>query len=291
MPPEASAAAASETKSPPAAAAGNGAAAPPAPWYETLKPDADTVKFIEERKFPDFGAFAKSARESHDLARSRNVWERPDPNKLNEWKHWADLGWKEKLEDYTLKNPDKIPDGVVPDDAIRSLVAKFAHENRIPLPAAQGLYGKLFEHFSDLIVKRSAAMAKANADLEAGLRDEWKADYDRNCELARRAAKFLGGDDLPDAELEAIVKSPRLVRMFAKIGGLIGEDKIGEAGAGGALPESAASIEAELTRLEADPDFIKVITNERDPQYAGFVAKRQKLIDRLSALQQRAAKR
>lgn len=220
-------------------------------WYDDFKPSPEAVSFLQEKKYTDFNTFAASAMEADRLARSRNVLEKPAPDKILEWQGWEHLGWKPKLDDYALK-PAKM-DGA-PDEMIglagefTSLVRNIAHAARVPLPAAQmiadQLAGKLAEFDKALSTKDAAARA---AETEK-LRSEWGQDYSRNEELARRAFQhFAKGDEAAMAELIAI-GSPRVMKIFAEIGKSIGEDQLVTAG-GAPLPQSLDALAAQLRQF------------------------------------------
>jgi hypothetical protein len=270
-----------------AAVAGANGAEANASWYAPLKPDADTLKIITDHGIADINTFGKMFRDTSNLARSRNVWEKPDPKKpLTEWKPLTELGWNPDPAKYALADPKEVKEGIVVDKAVQLMVAKAAHKHGIPLPMAQGLYEELFNGFSEQIAAQAAKRAKDEADLAAGLDKEWGADKPRKTELSRRAMRYLGLGAEDANELEKILGAPKLVRLFNKIGDLIGEDKLvgGDIAGGGGLPESAAAIEAELNRLEADDKFVAALKNERHPQHNDFTAQRAALIAKLAAL-------
>ena len=77
---------------------GGGGSNQPTSWYAPYNLDEASRNFIADRKFDGEGGLQqllKSSIESDRMARSRNVFERPDPAKpRTDWQHWEQLGWK-----------------------------------------------------------------------------------------------------------------------------------------------------------------------------------------------------
>jgi hypothetical protein len=58
---------------------------------------------------------------------------------------------------------------------------------------------------------------------EESMRAEWKGDYDKNIDLAKRALKTLGGDDLKKLlDKSGLGNNPAMIRMFFEAGKKIG---------------------------------------------------------------------
>jgi hypothetical protein len=268
---------------PPATAAGG------APWYETrdFAIDDATKQFIAGKNFPDIKTALRSGMEADKLARDRNVIERPNPEKLSEWKGWSELGWIEDAGKYTLKQP-QLPNGVVYSGELMEKLRSTAHAQHVPLAAAQAIHDAVWSHLVDGVQKLDAEGARARTELETKLRADWGLDFNRNSELARRAAAAFNPMPEDTQVVGKIMGEPALVKMFHKIGEQIGEAHL-PAGGAGALPPTVAATEAELNRLENDPGFMKVFKDNRHPQYRDFVAQRQRLIAHLARLQSRAA--
>lgn len=280
-----------------AAATGNGAAgtgAAPAsgggqggndPWYKPHNFDADTVAFIEGKKYPDLATMARSGMESDRVARGRNLLEKPaDPKNTKDWKGWSELGWTAKLEDYKLDPSKAKRQGIEYDAGMEERFRQVAHEARVPLPAAQALLDGVIGYQNEFVDRLQSAGAKSKADLETALRNDWGASYGEKSELAIRAAKHydVPVDDLKT--LDAIKGSPGLLKLFAKIGEDLGEDRLKGAGGGGA-GASSANPAAELDRLHADPEFMKSLRDQRHPLHKANNAKRDALLEQKARLE------
>jgi hypothetical protein len=240
-------------------------------WYDDFGLAAENTQFLQEKKYTDLNVTLASAREADRIARSRNVLEKPAPDKILEWQGWEELGWKPKLEEYTLK-PAKLENA--PDELIGlvndmgGLVRQVAHAARVPLPAAQMLVDKISEKFGDYNKKFDAQDAQIR---QAGLEElskEWGQDYARNEELARRAFQhYAKGDQAALAELIAI-GSPKVMKIFAEIGKSIGEDTLVAAG-GSPLPQSLDALDAQLKTFYTDPEKKRAL---QDPSHINHKA-------------------
>lgn len=257
-------------------------------WYTPLKLEPDAVKFVEDRKFGDLNTVMKSAIESDRVARSRNVLEKPDPQKLKDWKGWSELGWDPDATKYLAKAPDEKTLGFPYSKDLWGAFTKVAHDARVPLSQMQEMHDGLLKWFGGINQAETAKRAGEDKALSDMIRAEQGQNYDAYVERARRAARTLGlGADA--GEMEKIVGSPRLTKAMAKLGEMLGEDQLVQAGGGDTSPQNAAAIEAEIRKLHGDPTFVKVLNDPRHVQHKDFVAQRQALIDKLARLQDRAA--
>jgi hypothetical protein len=263
------------------------------PWYKPLgldpEADKDVVEFLGAKNFPDVKVALRSHIEADRVARSRNVFEKPEKGKEAEWKGWSDLGWVEDPSKYVFQNKAKVPEGFKYDQAMEDELRTAAHEARVPLAAAEKLRDKMVELQMKALDGARAKGAKSAADLQAELDANWGADKDHNVALAQRAMKAVGVNVDDAAELEKIVGAPRLVEMFHTLAGKLGEQNLpGDAG-DAALPASVEGLRAELNRLHGDRDFMTAFNDERHPQHADRVAQRQAIIDKIAKLTSKAA--
>lgn len=266
------------------AGAGDGAGAgAAAPWYGAFNLEKPASDYIEAKGIKDVNGLLKIAQDFEAVARDRNVIAKPDasdPAKLAEWEGWETLGWVKDPTKYAPKKPE-LKQGQYLDEGIFNSFAKTAHELRVPLPMAEQLYGRMFATMSEQVATLQAAQAqeqKAALDTAlTGLKSEWGANYDANIEKGKRAMAALGVAKQAD-ELEKIVGTPSLIKLFADLGDKLGEDVLKGGGGGGNQP-GPAQARAERQALQADPEFMRVFNDQRDPQHEAFVAKRQKLLD------------
>jgi hypothetical protein len=270
-------------------AEGAGAGTPPAAWYENkdLGLDDDTKIFIAGKKTPDLKTGLKSWMEADNHARNRNVIDRPDPKKLNEWKGWTDLGWVEDPAKYEVKAPEANAIKFPYNAAIMGSIKTIAHEQRVPLAAAQAIHDGLLQAYGKEHDAIEARGASSLAALQTELDQAWGADKDRNTELARRAARTIFAD-VPGADFkkleEALGGAPALLKALHAHGAKLGEaNLIGTTeGGGGGAPQTLAELRAELNRMQGDKDFMAAFRNNRHPQHHDRVNQRQAVLDKIA---------
>jgi len=258
------------------------------PWFAALKPDADAAKFLTDRNFPDFNTLVKSAVNSDKMASARNVLEIPDPAKLNDWNGWEKLGWVADEKKYVIADPKDVKEGIIIDKGFQQAIAKSAHARKVPLAQAQGIYEDGFKYFVDLIDQTAVKGAKSQAELQTALDTKWGADKTRKTEIANRAVTFFGIGADQRAALEKVMGGPWLLEHFNKVGEMVGEENLVANTGGGGVGESAATLDAELKKLEASQAFKDAMADPRHAQRDDLIAQRQNLINRLSAAQARA---
>ncbi|KPG01792.1 hypothetical protein IP86_03000 [Rhodopseudomonas sp. AAP120] len=260
-------------------------------WY--AKPELglsdEAALFAKGHNFTDLNAALKYGAEAEAMARSRNVIEKPDPANLSGWKGWSELGWTEKVEDYKVE-PSKELKNFNADPTLLDGFKKLAHEHRVPLSAANGIYNGVAQMMSQRIADaeaqaRTEQEAAAKAASEA-LRSEWGSSYDTNLELAKRAARGVGLSEAASTALEKALAGPdgkggsvELLKLFHGLGKRMGEAPlVGDGAEGGRSAMTPGEARLERLALEKDPEFIKVLNNPRDPLHADYTAKRQRLI-------------
>jgi hypothetical protein len=183
------------------------------------------------------------------------------------------LGVPDKAEGYEYAKPE-LPKGMEWDAATEQAARAFALERNIP--------GDLFKEMMDFEVQSriglykdiAAAEAKDEADTKAALDKAWGADLERNTEIAKAVPRALG---LEEGDLEAIngkIESPVLMKLFHKIGELMGEDQLKGAMEGSSgFGTSAMAAKAEIDSLKMNKDFQAVLNNGRAQGHAEALAK------------------
>jgi hypothetical protein len=277
-----------------AAGAGAGAGGAAEPFYHSWGLDEAGIKFVNDRAFSDPKTLVKSAIEADTMARSRNVIEKPDPKKPGEWKGYSELGWVEDAAKYGVKPPAfDAAKGEVFDPQMHKDFVAASHELKLAPWQAEGVFNKMFATMNARVKEMETRGQGELAKLDADLRNEWGQDYDAKKTLAERALSTIGEKlklDLTDKQaLNSFMGSPKMVRMFNMIGEIMGEDTLRQ-GSGGGSPlgnKSPSAIEADLRKLENDPEFLTAMADQRHPLYRDMVDKRRGLITALAAAQNR----
>lgn len=135
------------------------------------------------------------------------------------------------------ESPDKyeikLPDGAVEDDGIKAL-RDFAHKSGLTNDQVNGVMG-----LHGQIVK--GAIDKAMAEGEATLKTELGAKFGETVDLANRAVRhFLDDGMVKFLGDTGLANNPGVVKMFAKIGQAMGEDKFVTSDKGQGQGKSAA---------------------------------------------------
>jgi hypothetical protein len=260
-------------------AAGSGGSAA-APFWKNSEYGFDdaTVRFFDSKNYPDIKTALSSLRHADEHARSRNVIEKPNPEKLQEWNGYSELGWTEDRTKYAVEKP-KIADGEKFDDAEFTAFTDIAHKARVAPWQAKAIYDGMHQAANQRLRDIASSGANARRELENKLRTDWGTNFDANKELARRAATFFG-KNFTVQQIDALIGSPAAMQMFYDIGAAMGEDKLvisqGDSGLEGMTPGAAR---AERLKLEADPNWMKIFNDPRHSQQKDYVAQRQRLID------------
>ena len=165
----------------------------------------------------------------------------------DEWaKFHEKLGRPAKAEDYKF-DPKGLPQGMQYDEARLTAFRQKAHELGITQKQAEGLFGwynaDVGAHFANTEKGKQAAIS--------GLKDEWGPTFDRNVSLAQRAVKEYG-DETTKAMLDetGLGNDPRVIKLFARIGMALGEDKVISNGPGAIMNEKSA--QQKITAIMSD---------------------------------------
>ena len=203
----------------------------------------------------DVAALAKSYVHAQRLVGGERLALPRQGEDLSTWDGWARLGRPERPEDYVIAAP-ALPDGMAWDREAEAEFRPLAHRLGLLPHQVDGLVG-FFAALKgregaapDPAPASDAAPAPAPADLEAELRAAWGPAYDAEIARARAAARaFASPAEL--AAVEGETGSPALVRLFARIGAAMGEDRLVAAGHAGL--HGPAGARAAIDRIMGDP--------------------------------------
>lgn len=172
-----------------------------------------------------------------------------DASPEDQAKYFADLrkftGAPEKPEDYGLKAPDKLPEGVEWNAELAGKAASIAHKYSVPPEALQELINLNNENISGL-VEKSQAMQQEQVDaMVAELNAEWKDNAKDNWQRANRGATALG----VDLEASGLGNNPHFIRAALRFDEMIGDDK------GLISSDSQATYKEQMERIQKGDDF------------------------------------
>jgi hypothetical protein len=262
------------------------------PWYQphVASLDKDTLSWLDGKKFGAVTDALKSGALADKMARDRNVISRPDVTKLDEWDGWEALGYEPDAGKYvTAVKPPKMPNNGQHDAALLDAAAKLGHKLKLPAALTEKFYHGLTDVVNQRLEGIAAAGAKAETDLKAALEKEWGTDAGVNTEIAKRAARTLkiGAEDT--SELEKLIGSPRLLKLFHQLGTGALEGKLIDGGGNAPGAMTPAAAEAEVRRLEGDPAWVKIFSDSRHPQNADYKARYMQLMEIIATKGKKAA--
>ena len=201
------------------------------------------------------------------------------------------FGLPEKAEDYKVERPKELPDTIAWDGEFEGRARTKAFELGLTPDQMNGLVGLYAEQVQGLNAKIAAEETAANDRMMADLTAEFGAQLQPRLALAKQAAAVLGEQaGLDKAAIAAVSSvltekaggSAATIKLFAKIGELMSEDKLVTGASAGA--ETAAEARQKLAAMQApDGAYYKAVERARN----GDPAEQQRLkpeIERLTRL-------
>lgn len=194
-------------------------------WRDTITDDS--LRSVAERFNTPADAIKSVADLRKQLSTSIRVpGENASPEEVQ--KFYKALGVPDSPEGYKFEMPEgrQVTDA---DKAFQATMAQAFHAAGISGAAAS----KLNQAWNSMQSQAEQAMLEADKkfteESESRLRQEWGADFDRNKELAGRAAQnlFDNFEDARKIEMKDgrfLLDHPVIVKMLAKVGGEMAED-------------------------------------------------------------------
>lgn len=153
-----------------------------------------------------------------------------------------------------------------------------AHKTGLNQQQVDGLMSFWNDLTQDTMSKMQEMREKEVIEGLEALKKEWGTAFDREVAAAKRAVRELCDDDQRALLDEGLGNDPRVVRLFNKLGKMLGEDTLK------ALPDSntvSESAQSEITRLKSDANFIKALNNKQHPGH-------REAVERFRILHERA---
>lgn len=188
--------------------------------------------------------------------------------------YFADLrkftGAPEKPEDYGLKAPDNLPEGVAWNAELATKAASIAHKYSVPPEALRELIDLNNESVGSMVAKSEAAQKEQVEAMVAELNAEWKDSAKENWQRANRGAIALG----IDPEATGLGNNKDFIKAMLRFDEMIGDDK------GLVQSDSQATYKEQMERIQKSDDF----QGKNGPEAA------QKAVERLKALYEASQK-
>lgn len=145
------------------------------------------------------------------------------------------LGRPEQPDGYKFDEP-KLPEGIEYDAKAVQDFREFAHKHGLTQGQASAVHDLYHQMFSAGITEYEGVVAKQREEAETELKKEWGDKFDGNIELAKRALKQFGGDEVVAfMDQSGLGNNPLIVKLFNRIGAAMSEDKLqsGDINSGG----------------------------------------------------------
>jgi len=186
----------------------------------------------------------------------------------------AKLGVPEKPDGYKVARPE-LPQGIAYDENFEKAMLPVAHRLGLTPTQVNELVKAVSTHRLGEFQTSAQASDTGRAEAERALRSEFGAGYDAKVTVAARAVQHFGGQGLVEhLNASGLGNHPEMIKAFAKIGSMMGEDsfKGGRPGGFGLSPEEA---KAESARLMASDAY----KNKHHPEHELAVRKMSELFE------------
>ena len=194
-------------------------------WKEAISEEFRNDPNIE--KFTEIDALAKSYINATQMIGKDKV---AVPNKNSTEDQWNEvydkLGRPESADKYSLNaKSDVVP---IDENAIKQF-AENAHQLGLNNKQAQGILEFYKNNMEGMAQQAKVDTETAQAQSEQQLRQEWGREFDTNVKKAGALAKANMNPEILDMQLKDGMRlgdHPEIIKGFAKIAGMMSEDKI-----------------------------------------------------------------
>jgi len=194
-------------------------------WKEAISEEFRNDPNIE--KFTEIDALAKSYINATQMIGKDKV---AVPNKNSTEDQWNEvydkLGRPESADKYSLNAKSEVVP--IDDNAIKQF-AENAHQLGLNNKQAQGILEFYKNNMEGMAQQAKVDTETAQAQSEQQLRQEWGREFDTNVKKAGALAKANMNPEILDMQLKDGMRlgdHPEIIKGFAKIAGMMSEDKI-----------------------------------------------------------------
>ena len=197
----------------------------PASWKSSISEEFRNDPNIE--KFTEIDALAKSYINATRMIGQDKV---AVPNKNSTEDQWNEvyskLGRPETADKYALNIESEA---VAMDEGAIKSFAEQSHKLGLNNTQAQGILEFYKNNMESNMQRATVDTETAQAQAETELRAEWGKDFDSNVSKASALAKANMNPDILDLQMQdgtRIGDHPEIIKGFAKIAGMLSEDKL-----------------------------------------------------------------
>jgi hypothetical protein len=174
-----------------------------------------------------------------------------------EWNQvFGKLGLPEKIEDYAIQSPE----GQEVNQEFLNGFKQIAHAAGVLPRQSQKLYDWYNQQAAAMAEKTDKEVQLQQQQEITNLKNEWGTAFESKLAAAQHAVKQFGGDEIIQyLEKEGLADDTKLVRLFAKIGESLGNDKI--------LGLDGQPRSSETTPKDAQQEINKIFADKKGPYY------------------------
>jgi len=227
-----------------------GGSAGPTSWLQGLPEELRTNPSLVN--FSDLTSFAKSYLSTKEMVGKKGVIVPGEKASDEEWARFhKEIGMPD-ADKYSIASPKDIQ----VNDALLSKFKETAMKAGLLPRQAQGVYDWYISQGLEIQKQQEADFQlEAKRELE-GLQKEWGNGYDRQVGLAKMAVKELGGTELSQyLEETGLGNDSVIIKFMAKVGALMGEDKLRGDGAGRMGNKTPNELQRGIDKLMEDPAY------------------------------------
>lgn len=188
------------------------------------------------------------------------------------------LGRPESPDKYELPQ-EGLPEGFEPNEGRLTAMREAAHQAGISAQQFAALARADAEYMESEKTAFGEQVTQSQQESIDALKKEWGAAFDQNLDLAKKAVRHFGGDDLVKFMDESGVgNDPAMAKAMAKVGRMIAEDEVVGGGRGQQFGHTPAEARQEITQLYADKKFMEAYTTPHNPAHSDAVKKMRELM-------------
>jgi hypothetical protein len=181
---------------------------------------------------------------------------------------YSRLGVPEDPKGYKFDAP-QLPEGMAVNEKLDNWFREAAHKHGLTPKQAASLYSEFNGLQAGEFSERQQAEQMGVAEAETALKKEWGKAFDSKLELAKRAVTTFGAQESIDKL--GLGNHPDFVRMMAKIGEAISEDKLVKAG-------------SPVTPVDAQSQINSIMGDSKNPYHHREHPQHQEYVERVSKL-------
>jgi hypothetical protein len=202
------------------------------------------------KRFTSSQALAKSYVSLERQLSNSNKVAVPNENSTDEeWNaFFAKAGRPDKPEGYELVAPEGVAKQVWNEQEVKDF-SGLAHKLGLSKKSANALVSWQAERLGKAYEAQTQMAEQAKIQTVDSLKKEWGGDFDKNVELAKKAAQTFGGDELLNHPLS---NDPAFIKAMAKAGASISEDKLAGGRGSANAASDPSSVREEIGQIMSD---------------------------------------